>query len=189
MIQPGCSITCFVAQHPDSDGVLPYPAFHSDALATIGHYHMSPYFWPGGAVDIERCLHKYETVGGTREWYNCGGSLSASLFFCLKYLPHEGVAPWFESLVAIEDMHWIEQIIVWLVGAHPMLTHQIAQPAELPEDGPYRVSWDWSHDLTGNYSGSFEEPVARVPFLPQRTARRCLRPSGIGMSANCSKSC
>jgi hypothetical protein len=163
----GLLITCFVAQHPDSNGAVPYSTFRSDALVTLGQYLMSSYFWHDGAVDIERCLHKYESADGTREWYDCGGSLSAALFFCLKYLPVEGVAPWFESVIAIKDPYWIEQIIVWLIGAHPILTSTNSQPAGFPEYGPYRVSWDWSHVLSGNYSGDFQEPVVRIPFLPR----------------------
>jgi hypothetical protein len=162
----GLLVTCFVGQHPKSDGPWPYPGFRRDALTTLGRYHMSSCFWSVGAVDIERCLKKYAVVRGTREWYNCGGSLSASLLFCLKYLSADEVASWFESVIAIEDPHWIQQMIVWLIGVHPMLTGQIAQPADFPEDGPYRVSWDWSHALKGNYSGDHCETVARVPFLP-----------------------
>lgn len=170
----GLLITCFMAQHPYSDGPVPYSAFSSDALATLGQYHMSPYFWHEGTVDIERCLHKYETVDGTREWYNCAGSLSASLFFCLKYLPEAGVAPWFKSVIAIKDFYWIEQIIVWLIGAYPLFTSPNGQPANFADCGPYRVSWDWSHALTGNYSGNLEEPVVRVPFLPKANTKALL---------------
>jgi hypothetical protein len=170
----GLLITCFVAQHPDSDGRFAYPGFRRDALATLGQYHMSPSFWSGGVVDIERCLHKYETVAGTREWYNCGGSLSASLLFCLKYLPAEDVRPWFESVVAIKDPHWIQQVVVWLIGVHPLLTCQIDQPADFSENGPYRVSWDWSHALKGNYSGDHREPVTQVPFLTRANCETLL---------------
>ena len=162
----GLLVTCFTAQHPDSEGAFPHPTFLRDALATLGQHRMSPIFWPGGSVDIEHCLHKYEVMGGTREWYNCGGSLSASLFFCLKYLPEQNIVPWFESLTAIDDPYWTEQIIVWLVGAHPMFIGEVAQPVDLPEYGPYCVGWDWSHALTGNYSGDLREPVVRIPFIP-----------------------
>ena len=170
----GLLIACFVAQHPNSDGPWPYPKFRSDALATLGRHPMSANFWPDGRVDIERCLHKYETADGTRGWYNCGGSLSASLFFCVKYLPEEHVATWFESVIAINDPFWIAQVIVWLIGAHPLLMSADVQPASFPELGSYGVRWDWSHALRGNYSGEFEEPVVRVPFLPKANSEALL---------------
>jgi hypothetical protein len=128
---------------------------------------MSRDCWPDGALHATKCLGKYRSVNGTMGWYDADGLLSASLFFCLKYLSEDEVGPWFESLIAIPNPYWTVQILVWLIGAHPMLTGAVGQPSEFPEEGPYRIGWDWSHTLSGNYTGNFDPPIRLSPFLPE----------------------
>lgn len=159
-------ISAFVAQHPDSDGKIPYPQFTDDALLTLGRYIMSPHCWPGGVLHATRCLNKFRRVDGTFGWYDAGGLLSASLFFCLKYLPCDQVRPWLESVLAIPNPYWKAQIIVWLIGAHSLLTDAIDQPKHLPEQ-PCDIGWDASYSLDGHYTGDFDPPVLLTPFIPE----------------------
>jgi hypothetical protein len=159
-------MTGFMAQHPEPDSNMPYRDFRTDALQTLGQYLMSPRLWPNDELDAARCLNKFKWPSGISGWFKCSGLLSASLFLCLKYLPEGCVSPWLESVFAIADPRWQAQLAVWLVGAHAILTNEIGQPGQFPEDGPFGISWDWSHVLTGNYSGSHAEPIILTPFLP-----------------------
>lgn len=156
--------TGFISQHPDSSGVMPYRDFCADALATLGQYIMSPPFWvePEAAP---QCFTKWCGPSGICGWYKTDGLMSASLFFCLKYLDADRVGPWFRSVAAIPNRYWQAQLLTWLVGAHPILTDEISQPATLPGEGLFGVGWEWSHVLSGNYSGDHAPPIQMVPFL------------------------
>jgi hypothetical protein len=156
----------FMAQYPDPSDRQPYPGFLTDALNTLGRYIMTPHFWPKGELDVSTCLNKFGYPNGIFGWDFSAGLLSSSLFFCLKYLPKDAVRPWLDSVFAIPDQRWRAQLFVWLIGAHPILSGEIGQPAQFPELGAYSVGWHWSWSLGGNYTGSFEEPVSRIPFLP-----------------------
>jgi hypothetical protein len=159
-------VTGFMSQHPDSAGDWPYPRFLSDALATLGQYIMSPHLWPSDELAVPRCFNKWRGPTGISGWFEAEGLFSASLFFCMKYLRRELVASWFESVIAIPNKFWRAQIITWLTGAHAILSDEIGQPGDFPENGTYSVGWEWSHVLKGNYSGSFDPPIPSTPFLP-----------------------
>ncbi|WP_126012809.1 hypothetical protein [Sphingomonas zeae] len=148
--------TAFMNQHPDVEGTLPYPEFYDDALHTLGRYIMSPIFWPDGELDFANCLSKWTGPSGVAGWWRAGNLISASLFFSAKYLAASNVEAWFRSVIGISDRHWQLQVITWLTGANPILTGEINQPAELPENGPFDVGWDWSHAVKGSdVGGSF----------------------------------
>jgi len=167
--------TAFMAQHPAPDGSLPYPAFRHDALATLGRYIMSPRFWPSGELDVANCLGKRTWPSGIMGWYKAGDLLSASLFFCIKYLGRSDIEPWFRSVLAIPNRYWQVQIMTWLVGAHSILTGEIHQPSDFPEGADFDVAWDWSHTLNGHYSGSYGPPIRLIPFLPAENCEVIVR--------------
>jgi len=158
--------TAFIAQHPASDGSLPYRDYRNDALDTLGRYIMSSHFWPDGEVDVIKCLGKWTGPNGIARWYDAGNLLSASLFFCIKYLARGDIETWFRSVLAISNPYWQVQIMTWLVGAHPVLTGEIQQPGDFPKNGPFSIEWEWSHTLNGHYSGNHEPPIHLIPFLP-----------------------
>lgn len=159
-------VTGFVTQHPDSKGNLPYAHFRADALATLGQYIMSHDFWQVSDAEVPGFFNKWAGPTGIRGWDIVDGLLSGSLFFCIKYLPADSVGPWFKSVIAIPNIYWRAQVITWLVGAHPILTNQIGQPAQFSEDLHFSVDWDWSHTLDGNYSGDHDSSEEVIPFLP-----------------------
>lgn len=167
--------TAFMAQHPKADGDMPYHEFVANALATLGQEIMSPEFWPEGQLDAVRCLSKWTGPTGIAGWFNAGGLLSASLFFCIKYLPLSSVDDWFNSVIAIPNRYWQVQILTWLVGAHPILTNEIQQPAEFPETSQFVVTWSWSHALGGDFPDADGEPVCQVPFLSDQNRESVLR--------------
>lgn len=157
--------TGFFSQHPSSASHWPYTDFRADALATLGQYIMAPQFWSQDQA-VPRCFNKWQGPNGVCGWFQTEGLLSASLFFCAKYLEVERVKPWFMSVTAIPNKYWQAQLITWLVGAHPILTGEITQPAEFPEDLSFGVGWEWSHVLKGGYSGGHEAAIQNIPFLP-----------------------
>ncbi len=157
-------VTGFITQHPDLSGNWPYPDFRTDALTTLGQYIMAPVFWPPGEA-VPRCVNKRRATSGVCGWNHADGLLSASLFFCAKYLDASQVRPWFRSVAAIPNKYWQAQLITWLVGAHPILTGQIEQPAQYPEVGSFGITWEWSHVLKGNYCGEHVPPIETVAFL------------------------
>lgn len=143
--------TAFMALYPAGIAPSPYGKFVPDALNTLGQYIMSPRFWPGGEVDATLCLSKWKGPTGIAGWSDAGGLLSASLFFCTKYLPPATIKHWFESVLAISDRYWRVQVLTWLVGAYPILSGEVQQPAELLEEVQFGVTWSWSHILNGKY--------------------------------------
>jgi hypothetical protein len=160
-------MTAFMVQHPASDGDLPYRAFQTDTLDTLGRYVMSSQFWP----DAQR-----DAVQFPGTWLE--GLFSASLFFCVKYLARTEVEPWFRSVIGIPNDYWRLYIIAWLVGAHPILSGVIGQPSEFPERGWPGIGWSWSHILNGNYSGNHQLPIQLIPFLPVENRETILRIAG-----------
>lgn len=152
--------SAFMCQHPDAESTSPYSRFRVDALNTLGRYIMSPHFWPAGELDAVNCLSKRTGPNGVAGWCNAGNLLSASVFFCAKYLSANDVEGWFRSAVAIPNRYWQVQMMTWLTGAHPILTGEIRQPAEFPETGTFDVTWDWSHVIRGG--------EADHPFLPPK---------------------
>lgn len=171
----GVLVTGFMAQHPDGLGNPSYPEFATDALLTLGRCVMAPICWPDGALDIETCLGKHRIADGRRLWLDASEALSSSLFFCAKYLPSEAVQPWFASTLAIADPRWTAQMMVWLVGAHPILTGEVTQPADLAIDHPFNVGWDSHHALSGNYSGDLGRDAPLSQFLPPENSQAILR--------------
>ncbi|MEO8384956.1 MAG: hypothetical protein ABI583_06935 [Betaproteobacteria bacterium] len=149
------------SQHPDGLEDYPYRGFRSDVLATLGHVVMSPEIWDDGKLKWEGGLfhesRKYSEVW----WYfdRTSPPVSAMLFFCLKYLRPNQIEPWLRSAIEIDCPLWRSQLIVWLTGAQRMLSGEISQPNEFGEL-EWSVNWEWSHVISGNYSGDFSKEPA-----------------------------
>ena len=79
-------------------------------------------------------------------WWDASSDLSCSIFFCLKYLPNELIYPWFRSALDIPSSHWRAQILVWLVGAHPLITGDINKISKLTHHPD--ISWEQSDLLS-----------------------------------------
>ncbi|GGF75927.1 hypothetical protein GCM10007301_39890 [Azorhizobium oxalatiphilum] len=156
-------VTAFISQHPGGAVDPAHPGFRADVLTTLGRCLMAPACWPQGRLDPGFALGKPAPEPGGWAWAQAGGRLSALLFLCVKYLEPAEIGPWAASFLAIDDPLWRAQLTVWLVGAHPLLTGTIAQPADLPESHHPAIDWDWSHVLTGRIPASEAAPA---PFLP-----------------------
>lgn len=168
-------ITCFIALHPNGVSRAFYPHFRDDSLLTLGRCLMDPRLWTGDEIVVGTFLHRSNNnpnrVWG---WWDASGDFSASVFFCMKYLPPERVAGWFDSVLAIPSPHWRAQVLAWLVGADDILRGRIRWPSDFPERVHPSVAWEFSHCLdaqlaTNDVSGA--EPMSS--FLPGQ-ARACV---------------
>jgi hypothetical protein len=168
-------ITAFITQHPGGLENEPYQGFRVDVLRTLGRSLMDSACWPDGALDAQTCLNKYYVERrGVWFWDRPSGPLSASMFFCLKYLRHSEIKPWMDSALRIRAPRWRAQIFVWLIGAHGILTGAIAQPSDLSFEDYPGVDWDWSHILSGHYLGGLDRSGPPLEFVSESNRQAAL---------------
>jgi len=156
--------TAFFAIYPEGVTREPYRGFERDALETLGRAIVSAECWSEGRIRRGEILRREKPPWGTWGWREPSGDLSASMFFCLKYLTPEEIGPWLTSTLAIEDRYWRAQLMAFCVAAHPLLTGDVLQPAGLAEAQP-PLEWENSHILKGVYYAAFDK--APAPFLAQ----------------------
>lgn len=141
-------VTGFIALYPNGVRNAPYPGFQQDALLTLGRCIMQPACWNDGEIVVGSMLHRSNNnPNRVWCWWDASGDFSASMFFCLKYLPTPLVQKWFQSVLDIGSPHWRAQVIVWLVGSYRILGGQIEWPSEFRIEDHPSVSWEWSHCL------------------------------------------
>jgi hypothetical protein len=130
---------------------------------------MAPECWNGGDVILGSMLHRSNNnPNGVWCWWDASGDFSASLFFCLKYLPPSHVRNWFASVLQIGSAHWRAQVIAWLVGAHDLLEGRVDWPSEWKVNARPSVSWDWSHCLRSELATSDDSGATAVDsFVPE----------------------
>jgi hypothetical protein len=163
-------ITGFLTQHPGGPGNEPYVGFFADALDTLGRCLMDAACWPDGDIDVETCLNP-RALGESWRWSQASGKLSSSMFFCLKYLAPEQIAPWLKSVLSITNIYWRAELIAWFVGAHGLLDGPIRQVSELQETATPEIAWDSSSCLKGNYTGDYSGKAKICDFLPEENRR------------------
>ena len=124
-------LTGFMAIYPNGVYREPYKGFHEDALLTLGRSIMDSECWNGSDIAIGKVLRRSNNnPNQVWVWWNASGDLSASLFFCMKYLPDVAVEPWLRSVLDIPSPHWRAQVMVWFVGAHELLNSAVRWPSE-----------------------------------------------------------
>jgi hypothetical protein len=169
-------ITAFIALYPAGVDHEPYRGFRGDALLTLGRMMMDAHCWDGDDIRVGSMLHRSNNNPNRIWcWWDASGDFSASMFFCLKYLEPAQVAPWFESVLAIRSPHWRAQVLVWLLGAHGMLTSDIRWPSDWPVEHALAVSWAWSHCLRVELlDQSRTAKLAGAHFIPHSAAEQIL---------------
>ena len=172
-------VTAFISQYPDGMTDARYPGFSSDALATLGCSLMDAECWTDGRMVAGGSLHHSRPWG----WFDVAGAFSASMIFCLKYLPAAAIGPWMESVLAIECPRWRAKVIAWLVGAHDVLNGHLRQPSDFGAASP-PIEWDWSHCLSGNYTGDLSGRVAIGHLLPIQNRVAALEAVSRALSAD-----
>jgi hypothetical protein len=151
----------FIFQPHDRESE-PYEGFVRDCLDTLGRAIMGPDGWSSrGEINQGAILRRRWRLGAGWEWGRPAGDLSASMFFCLKYLPEDEIGPWLRSALQIRDPYWRGQLLAWFVGVRGLLDGTIDQPADLPINGEPGICWVNSNLILGP-----------APFLPavNRTA-------------------
>lgn len=159
--------TAFFSQYPSGDEPEPYRGFRSDALNTLGRCMMDQICWSQDQIVIGKILHRGEWPSGKWGWFDASGDFSASMFFCMKYLPAAAVRDWMSSVLEIMSPHWRAQTIVWLVGAHGMLTGNVRQPSQLQTSDWPGIVWESSHLLTGRFATDAGSWIQSADFLPE----------------------
>jgi hypothetical protein len=163
-------ITGFMALYPHGIGTAPYKGFEADALNTLGRCLMDSRCWRGEEIAVGTFLHRSNNnPNRVWCWWDASGDFSASMFFCLKYLPEDLVVDWLESVLAIPSAHWRAQVIVWAVGAHDMLRGEVKWPSELRVESRPSISWEWSHCLRGEAGFGEAESNRATGFLPDES--------------------
>lgn len=164
-------VTAFMAVFPESEIQGRYEGFSSDALLTLGRKIMSPEQWPEGPQESTGCLHTAAvTSTGAPFWSEASGDFSASMFFCLKYLPAEEIPSWTRSVFSIPCPRWRAQVLVWLSGAKDLVDGKIAQPSELDDRRSPSVKWNWSLAICGRnlaYAEMKNGASKAIEFLPK----------------------
>jgi hypothetical protein len=160
-------ITAFFTQHPAALQTARYPGFREDDLSTLGQCLMDRVCWPEGPQGVEVCLYDQHYMGGPWTGTEASGALSASMFLWLKYLEHQEVGSWLGSVLMIAEPHWRAQLMIWLLGAHGVLTGAVQQPSRFAASAYPRIDWDWSHILSGNYSGKHDGSAGLIEFIPK----------------------
>lgn len=162
-------LTGFMAIYPNGVYTEPYEGFRDDVLLTIGRSMMDSVCWNGPNIAIGKVLHRSDNnPNRVWMWWNASGDFSASMFFCLKYLPESSIAPWLRSVFAIPSPHWRAQVIVWLVGAHGILNSVIQWPSEFSERARPSIEWDGSHCLKAEMAAADKSVAPPVSaFIPE----------------------
>ncbi|MDB5870733.1 MAG: hypothetical protein JWQ07_175 [Ramlibacter sp.] len=168
-------ITSFFALYPEDVIDEPYRGFKADALVTLGRCMMNYDCWEGDQIKVGRILHRSnDNPNRIWCWWDASGDFSASMFFCLKYLPDELLTEWIQSVFDIRSPHWRAQLMVWLVGAHDLLSGRIAWPSDFVSGHVPSVSWAWSHSVSAGLvsvergisgQGTFIRSFARTQLL------------------------
>lgn len=165
-------ISAFMTLYPNGVYREPYPGFLADVMCTLGRCMMAPECWNGPHALIGRFMHRSnDNARQVWRWWDASGDLSASLYFCLKYLPQACVSGWFESVLAIESPYWRAQLIVWLVGSNDMLRGRVRWPSEFDQFAYPSVAWADAHGLGPELAKTDESGALAARALLPESAR------------------
>ncbi|MFC5459470.1 hypothetical protein [Massilia niabensis] len=162
-------LTGFMAIYPNGIYREPYKGFREDVLLTLGRCMMDSMCWNGSDIAIGKVLRQSNNnPNQVWVWWDASGDFTASMFFCLKYLPESSVEPWLRSVFDIPSPHWRAQVIVWLVGAHGILNNVIRWPSEFSMEARPYIGWEWSHCLKAEMAAADDSGAPPVPtFIPE----------------------
>ncbi|MDQ3918295.1 MAG: hypothetical protein M3348_07440 [Acidobacteriota bacterium] len=161
-----------------------YEGFRDDALNSLGLCLMKEEMWgdcgraPAQGSHPHNLFLLWEGEGGALELaaWDAGRAsevMSASLFFCLKYLRAGEMPSWVESLAAIEDPCFRAALAVWLLGAYEILKEAPVRPERIEKSNP-RVTWHNSF-LLGSSSKAESPTNDWRNFLPPENCAAFLR--------------
>jgi hypothetical protein len=150
-----------------------YEGFRDDVMATLPRTMMHKVFWSDEAegsrplfLDVQE-----DGVGRLKLFWDAetsNPSVSASIFFCLKYLRVEELPAWIDSLLAIEHPLWQGNLTVWFLGAFDLLKHGTILPDEVDKARP-KLTWEDSLVLGSKHTTPEFNDNGR--FLPDENVR------------------
>lgn len=86
-------LTGFMAIYPNGIYREPYKGFREDVLLTLGRCMMDSMCWNGSDIAIGKVLRQSNNnPNHVWVWWDASGDFTASMFFCMKYLPESSVA-------------------------------------------------------------------------------------------------
>jgi hypothetical protein len=165
LVEP--TVTAFMSLYPHGMTCEPYRGFRDDVLRTLAICHMDETLWDRGHVRINKMLWRFGGFPRAQDCRDICGDFSSLMFFALKYLTPLEIADWVPSVFRIACPHWRAQLMLWLIGAHGILSGAMKQPSEF---GPTKYDhldpgWEWSHIFKGDYFGH-DRLERHVDFLP-----------------------
>ena len=155
-----------------------YGGFRNDVLSSLSVAMMDERFWSLGETPPRPVFLDLaeDGVGRIKLFWDCehsDPSVSAGLFFGLKYLKPDELADWIESVVSIEHELWQGNLMVWFLGAFDYLKSGSVAPGDI-ESGRPELEWDASH-LLGTYEEAnrarYEGFNFNEDFLPKENIK------------------
>lgn len=133
-----------------------YEGFRNDVLSSLSAAMMDERFWSLDETPPRPAFLDLKEDGAGRiklcwDSERCDPSVSAGLFFCLKYLKPDELPDWIESVIGIEHGLWQGNLMVWFFGAFDALKNGLVRPSDIDSRRP-KLEWEASHVL-----GSSEE--------------------------------
>jgi hypothetical protein len=149
------AITTFIRMYGHSTN-KEYFGFRNDALKSLGKVLMKPELWDEQGESIP-ALRQNWSIHPNRPKKNisCSGAISASIVFCLFYLPPESVAVWTRSLLRINSPYFRAHFLIWLLSTHVLLEGTTTLWLRSLTQAPYSIDWDNSYLL--------EDPNPKIP--------------------------
>jgi len=151
-------VTAFMALYPDEtvignrEHVLALDIFTCLALAPTDASR-----WRAGVPDLRRTMYDCQyTPTGHNLWIEVSGDIAAAACLCFKYLDVDGLEPWIDSALKIDEPHFRSQFLLWCVVAEPLISGRVRHLSTFrvdayPPEGP---GWAWSHALSGATDGA-----------------------------------
>jgi hypothetical protein len=157
-----------------------YAGFRQDVLASLSVTMMDERFWsleenpPRPAfLDVQE-----DGFERSRLFWGFGEtdpSVTAALFFCLKYLRPEEMTAWIESVVGIAHPLWQGNLMVWFHKAFDGLQRGQILPGYLEAVSP-KLQWEDSHLLIPRQdadASAWPEFHQSKDFLPDDNVKAC----------------
>ena len=164
-----------------------YPGFRNDVIDSLSLCLMNEELWFDYVDEKTKTIHPRAKFldtykdGGDKlrlDW-NSGTSnesLSALMFFCLKYLNLREISSWVKSLFSISDLYWKGALMVWILGAYDILKQPIISPLMIEKSNP-ELEWENSHTLGSRYGSTdakhppHEDYNDNKNFIPTENAK------------------
>jgi hypothetical protein len=147
-------ITAFIriyGEHVEEE----YAGFRLDSLETFGRAIMKREFWTSDLGERASACSKKSIAPGRN-------SFTASLFFCLLYLPTSCVQAWTQSLLAIDSPFFRTDFIIWLAGTYESMKSEQFSLGSLPAN---RFCIRWTGDFLLRNTTAIIPRMSRTEFL------------------------